>query len=116
MNTLQDQLSLRDDLFAKLKELGADCVGAAAVHSLRNGPSERLFPQMKDHSRDHFADEITTGLPHGSVFWEEDAATALIYAVAHPQDQPQLDWWCDEIDPPGNKLLLRISREFIRYM
>lgn len=109
-------MDLRSVFFDKLKALGADSVGVASVSALRNGPSEQLFPNMKDHSRDHFAEEITTGLPHGSVYWEEDARSVIVYAVAHPADQPQMDWWCGEIDPPGNKKLLSISREFKKWL
>ena len=116
MRTQKEKLDLRDILLCKLRELGADCAGIAPVSSLRDGPSETLFPKMKDHSRDHFADEITTGLPHGRVFWEEDAASVLVYAVAHPAEKPEMDWWCGEIDPPGNRLLLKISREFKAWM
>ncbi|MDO4616637.1 MAG: hypothetical protein Q4B03_04175 [Lachnospiraceae bacterium] len=113
----QEELTrIRDDLLRKLKELGADLAGAASVDALRNGPSEQLFPNMKDHTRDHFAGEITTGLPHGQVFWEEDAEAVLVFAVAHPKDQPQLDWWCGEIDPPGNKRLLAISKGLRAYI
>ena len=107
---------LKSLLLQKLRELGADCAGVADIEALRDGSSERLFPQMKDHSRDHFAQEITTGLPHGQVFWEEDARSVLVFAVAHPENRPELDWWCGEIDPPGNKKLLAISREFKKYM
>lgn len=105
-------LALRDEVISKLLELGADLVGVAELEDVRNGPSERLWPKMKDHSRDHFAQEITTGLPHGRVLWEEDARSIVIFAVAHPAHKPQMDWWCGEIDPPGNKALIRISRDF----
>lgn len=112
----RDAVALRALLLEKVLSLGADCAGVASVESLRDGPSERLFPNMKDHSRDHFAQEITTGLPHGSVFWEPDARSAIVFAVAHPANRPELDWWCGEIDPPGNKRLLAVSREFKRWM
>ena len=111
-----DFLELREEFLNKILALGADIAGTASVSALRNGPSETLFPNMKDHTRDHFADEITTGLPHGAVFWENDAASVIVYGVSHPADRPQMDWWCGEIDPPGNKKLLEISRNFIRYM
>lgn len=107
---------LRAIFLDRLRSLGADAAGIASVDALRNGPSERLFPNMKDHSRDHFAGEITTGLPHGSVFWEDDAKSVIVFAVAHPAEQPEMDWWCGEIDPPGNKKLLSISREFKRWL
>lgn len=111
-----DIFALREQLLEKVLSLGADCAGVASVESLLNSPSELLFPSMKDHSRDHFAEEITTGLPHGSVFWEPDARSVIVFAVAHPADKPEMDWWCGEIDPPGNKRLLSISREFKRWM
>ena len=111
-----ENLQLREELLAKIRELGADIAGVASVQMLRNGPSEQLFPNMKDHVRDHFAEEITTGLPHGAVFWEEDANSAIVYGVAHPAEKPEMDWWCGEIDPPGNKKLLQISKAFIRYV
>lgn len=112
----ENSIQLREELISKIKELGADIAGTVSCALLKDGPSEKLFPNMKDHTRDHFADEITTGLPHGKVFWENDAKTAIIYGVAHPADRPEMDWWCGEIDPPGNKKLLAISKAFIRYM
>lgn len=108
--------ALRAEILDKLRALGADCAGIASVDDLRNGPSERLFPNMKDHSRDHFAGEVTTGLPHGAVYWEDDARSVVVFAVAHPANRPELDWWCGEIDPPGNKRLLAISRQFRAWM
>ena len=111
-----DTLAMRRQLLDKVLEFGADCAGVASVESLRNSPSERLFPNMKDHTRDRFAEEITTGLPHGSVYWEADARSVIVFAVAHPADKPEMDWWCGEIDPPGNKRLLSVSREFKRWL
>lgn len=114
--TPQAQLELRAELLEKVRAFGADLAGVASIDRLKNGPSERLFPNMKDHSRDHFAEEITTGLPHGSVYWEPDTASVIVFAVAHPSEKPELDWWCGEIDPPGNKRLLAVSRAFKRWM
>lgn len=108
-------LALREEMFQRLRKLGADLVGVADIDALRNGASEQLFSKMKDHTRDRFASEITTGLPHGSVFWEPDAKSVIVFAVAHPESIPEMDWWCGEIDPPGNKKLLNISREFNKH-
>ena len=87
----EKQIQLGSVLREKALEFGADAVGFASVEKLREGPSECLFPRMKDHTRDHFAEEITTGLPHGRVFWEEDARTAVIIAIAHPESRPSMD-------------------------
>lgn len=112
----EEQRALASLILEKTLAFGADLAGLASVDDLRNGPSEQLFPKMKDHSRDHFAEEITTGLPHGAVLFEEGAKTAVIYAVSHPREKPELDWWCGEINPPGNKQLLQISKKLIRYL
>ena len=116
MGYSERQLQLADILREKALAFGADAVGYASVESLRDGPSEKLFPRMKDHSRDHFAEEITTGLPHGRVFWEEDARTAVIIAIAHPKSRPSMDWWCGEINPPGNRMLLQVTKKLQAFL
>jgi len=105
-----EQRALAVQLLEKAREFGADLAGLASVAELLNGPSERLFPRMKDHARDHFASEITTGLPHGAVKWNEGEETLLVFAVSHPEEKPELDWWYGEINPPGNQLLADIAR------
>ena len=60
MDGTQRQSSLAKELLKKAEEFGADLAGLASVARLKNGPSERLFPKMKDHARDHFEEQITT--------------------------------------------------------
>lgn len=110
MRTYSERCAMVSLILQKAREFGADLVGIADIDKLKNGPSETLFPKMKDHSRDHFIQRITTGLPHGSVYWESDAQTAIVYAVAHPEEEPEMDWWCGGIDPPGNKKLAAIGK------
>lgn len=116
MKWSREQELLAVELLGKAKEFGADLAGFVSVEQLKNGPSEQLFPRMKDHARDHFAEQITTGLPHGSVKWEQEEKTVLVFAVSHLGDKPELDWWCGEINPPGNKLLARIARSLKQYI
>ena len=116
MDGTQRQSSLAKELLKKAEESGADLAGLASVARLKNGPSERLFPKMKDHARDHFAEQITTGLPHGAVKWEPEEKTVLVFAVSHPEDKPEMDWWCGEVNTPGNRLLAQISRKLKEYI
>ena len=111
-----EQRKLAEELLQKTLEFGADLAGLASVKELINGPSEQLFPKMKDHARDHFAEQITTGLPHGAVKWEEEEQTLLVFAVSHPEDKPEMDWWVGEINPPGNKILARIAGKLRQYI
>ena len=115
-NTLQGTEEISRDIIAKALEFGADLAGFASVSDLKNGPSETLFPQMKDHARDHFAEQITTGLPHGAVKWDEQERSVLVFAVSHPEEKPELDWWFGEINPPGNKMLMAISKKLKAYV
>lgn len=103
-------------ILSKTREFGADLVGLADVENLKMGPSEKLFPKMIDHSRDHFAKKINTGLPHGAVYWEENGKTAIVYGIAHPENEPEMDWWCGSIDPPGNKKLAAISKALKEFL
>lgn len=112
----EQEKTLAAELLEKAWEFGADLAGLAAVADLLDGPSERLFPQMKDHARDHFAKEITTGLPHGAVKWHEGEETLLVFAVSHPEEKPELDWWYGEINPPGNQLLASIAKKLKDYI
>jgi len=105
------QQTLAKALLEKALACGADLAGLAAVEDLVDGPSEQLFPRMKDHARDHFAEQVTTGLPHGAVKWAPEEQTLLVFAVSHPEEKPELDWWYGEINPPGNQLLAKIARD-----
>lgn len=116
MDWSEEQTALAEELLRKAEEFGADLAGLVSADRLKNGPSERLFPKMKDHARDHFAEQITTGLPHGAVKWEPEEKTVLVFAVSHPEDKPEMDWWCGEVNPPGNKLLAEISRKLKAYI
>ncbi len=91
MKWSREQELLAVELLGKAKEFGADLAGFVSVEQLKNGPSEQLFPRMKDHARDHFAEQITTGLPHRSVKWEQEEKTVLVFAVSHPGDKPELE-------------------------
>ena len=106
-----DTAELAGQILAKIREFGADVAGLARVKDLKNGPSERLFPHMKDHTRDRYAADLTTGLPHGAVLWEPEAQTAIVFGISHPKEHPELDWWLGEINPPGNKKLLAVSKK-----
>lgn len=111
-----DADQVQAELLRKVKEFGADLAGFANVSDLKNGPSEQLFPRMKDHARDKYAEIITTGLEHGQVKWDDEEKCVLVYALAHPEEKPEMDWWYGEINPPGNKLLMQISKKMKAYI
>ena len=88
------------EVIREAKQKGAAMAGIASVELLRESPSHQIL-RMK------------TGLEikgFGGIRWPEDAKSALVIAVAHPENKPELDWW-DGKSSPGNDILIRIIRE-----
>lgn len=82
-------------IVSKAIELGATRAGIVSVDDLRRAPSYELAARRRD-------------LP--TVVWPDGARTVVVVALAHPREQPELDWWSGRVDPPGNRLLAAIVR------
>jgi epoxyqueuosine reductase len=82
------------------REMGASLAGIASVEQLKDSPSHQIL-------------NVHTGLEIADfpgIAWPTTAQSALVIAVSHPKDQPELDWW--NVDgSPGNRALIRICRE-----
>ena len=96
-------------IIRKAKEMGAAMAGIASVELLRKSPSHEILGKFGTkidgvHSFERVKDfnEIT---------WPANAKSALVIAVSHPQDKPELDWSFASGNTPGNRLLVRISGE-----
>jgi epoxyqueuosine reductase len=85
--------------------MGAALAGIANVQQLQRSPSHRILDM-------HTGLEIP-GFP--GVDWPAAARSALVIAVSHPKDQPELDWW-DVDGSPGNRALIRIRRELSEWI
>ena len=95
-------------IIEKAKEMGATMAGIASVELLRKSPSHGIFKKIgmeivKVGSDLELADFT-------EIKWPPEAKSALVIAVSHPQDKPELDWW-DAKGSPGNRILIRINRE-----
>ncbi len=92
-------------IIEKAKEMGASLAGIASVELLKDSPS-------------HHIQNMKTGLEikdFPGIKWPHDAKSALVIAVSHPEDKPELDWW-DASSSPGNSILIRIGRELSVWM
>jgi epoxyqueuosine reductase len=94
-------------IIEKARELGATMAGLAAVEALANSPSHQLL-------RDVGTEIDGVSLDH-SVDWPKETKSAVIFAVSHPYDEPELDWW-DADNSSGNRILLRINRELASWI
>jgi len=81
-------------------EKGAAMAGIASVELLKNTPSHKILNMKTGLEIKDFA----------GISWPKDAKSAMVIAVSHPEDKPELDWW-DRKSSPGNNILIRIIRE-----
>jgi epoxyqueuosine reductase len=86
----------------KAREMGAAMAGIADVVLLRQSPSHLLLRK--------FGSNIDGISFSHSIRWPRGAISALIMAVSHPEDKPELDWW-DAKNSPGNRIMRRINKE-----
>jgi epoxyqueuosine reductase len=93
----------------KAKELGAAMAGLAAVEALKKSPSHEILKTVGTKIDGVYA--VSNAQGFREINWPEAAASALVLAVAHPENRPELDWYDAREGSPGNKELIRINRE-----
>jgi epoxyqueuosine reductase len=95
-------------IIEKARELGATMVGIASVDHLKKSSSHKIRENLGRETV-----RADSGLDFSEIIeieWPPEAKSALVIAVSHPQDEPELDWW-DVKGSPGNRTLIRINRE-----
>lgn len=103
------RLRLSAEILNKAAELGASLAGICSIEELKKAPSFTLAPRLP--KADVGSRESDLGLKPGEVFWPPGAKSAVVIAFAHPEGEPNLDWWYGKSDPPGNKVLVKIIEE-----
>jgi len=99
----------------KALDLGASLAGIANVKELKNAPSYVFAPKLPQG--DSVANrESDIGLKPGEVDWPEGGKSALIVAVEHPEDKPELDWWENRKATPGNTIMVEIIDQMCRWV
>ena len=101
-------------IIEKAKEKGATLAGIASVELLRKSSSHEILRKFgtKIDGVYSFGDiEDFNGIE-----WPPKAMSALVLALAHPRDQPELDWSYASGNTPGNQHLIRISKELSPWM
>ena len=98
---------LNNQIIEKAKEFGACAAGIADVEALKKSPSHLIYYKIGDYKR------LLSGegpIDLGGVVWPEGAKSAIVIAVEHPEDKPELDWWQDGLPggTTGNQMLMTI--------
>jgi epoxyqueuosine reductase len=89
--------------------LGADLAGIAAVKDVKHSPSHRISPRMPRF--EGVGTKPVDGQPPGIVQWPQGANSAVVIAIAHPVDRPELDWWvtgASSGNTEGNRRLMAV--------
>lgn len=99
------------ELIEKAKEIGADLVGVAPVADLMQSPSHAISEKIADFGQ--VGTKSVEGRRKGQVDWPAGARSAIIVAVEHPPEKPELDWWIlgtksTAGNTPGNRILMDI--------
>jgi epoxyqueuosine reductase len=84
----------------KAKNIGASLAGIASVDALKASKSYEIYDKSP------YYDE------YKGVEWREEHRSILVWAWAHPPDEPILDWWSLKVPgfTPGNRVLRKQSK------
>jgi len=97
-------------IIEKAKEMGASMAGIASVELLKKSPSHEIINKIgMEIDGIHPYKEVAGDFDE--VKWPTGVRSALVIAVSHPQDKPELDWWYGFKGTLGNSELIRINRE-----
>jgi epoxyqueuosine reductase len=93
----------------KAREMGATMVGIASVERLKKSPSHEILCKYGTKLDGVYSFSEVEDL--NEIEWPEKAKSALVIAISHPQNKPELDWSDASGNTPGNRLLQRINQE-----
>lgn len=110
---------LSQEIIDKAKEFGANLAGIARVEDLKISPSHTISEKMPDSM--NIGAKVVEGRRKGQVDWPEGAKSAIIIALEHPPEKPELDWWIlgtksTAGNTPGNKILMSIIKKLASWL
>ena len=102
-------------IIEKAKNLGASAAGIADVEALKLSPSHLIYPQIGGY-KSFLNNEVPKDA--GEVLWPQFARSAIVIAVEHPEDKPELDYWQKGLKggTPGNQRLIDIISRLIDWL
>ena len=115
--TVQRTKRLSRQIIEQSKAFGADLAGIANVADIKRSPSHRVSQKMP--AFDGVGTLSVEGRKRGIVQWPEGARSAIVVAIAHPPESPELDWWVSGAAPgntAGNRLLMSVVEKLADYL
>lgn len=86
------------------------------MEELKKAPSVTVAPLLPAYSGVGAQEERRPEQKPGEVVWPENMKSVVVFAYAHPETEPDLDYWHGNTNPPGNKKLISISKELRRWL
>lgn len=109
--------NLSNQIIEMTKELGPCLAGIASIEELKESPSHLIYGRLND-GYDTIGNKPAGKIRPGEIAWPENAGSAIVIAVEHPQENPDLDWWRDGYPggTPGNRILISISSKLTAWL
>jgi len=92
----------------KALHFGASLAGIARVEDLKESPSHLIIKKLPYYSG--VGTIKIDGRKENEVEWPREARSAIVLAVEHPEEKPEMDWWGEGIKggTAGNSILMDI--------
>jgi epoxyqueuosine reductase len=99
---------LMQQIIKKALAFGANMAGIADVRKLKGSPSHTIYGKLDRYEGVGTRDN--GGLEPGRIAWPEKAKSAVVIAVEHAQNQPDLDYWQKDLSggTKGNRILISV--------
>lgn len=95
-------------IIEKAKEMGATLAGIASVELLKKSPAHKMLSKFGTKIEGVYSDDLIQDFHE--IKYPLNAYSALVIALSHPQNKPELDWSFASGGTQGNLVLVRIIR------
>ena len=83
--------SLGNQIIEKALELGASLAGIANIEELKASPSHCISGKVAEFGG--VGVKKVEGRKQGEVIWPDKAGSAVVIALEHPKEIPDMDFW-----------------------
>ena len=102
--------AVSEQIINKAISLGASLAGIADLDLLKKSPSHDIYAKIESNQGTGSRDFVE-GVEPGVIKWPPHAKSALVIALVHKEDDPEMDWWIEQDDDresPGCRTLQEI--------
>ncbi len=102
----------------RAQQFGADLSGTVSIEDLKHSPSHEISGKMPVFNGVGTKD--VEGRKRGIVKWPDGARSAIVIAVEHSPEKPEMDWWvttgASTGNTAGNRLMIHIVSKLAAWL